>query len=95
MNEDDFKAALTVVFQQERLNDLYLQLLVQHLAFVVPEFDGPAFLESLYLQQANLPGPDQSASAEHLLRHWKHKIDLTEKAVKGAEEMRELVEKGR
>lgn len=94
MTEDDFKAALAVVFQKERLNDLFLQRLVQHLAFVVPQFDGQAFLETLYLQQANLPSPAQDPLAEHLLTYWKHKVDLTEKAVKAAEEMRELLGKG-
>ncbi|MBW9076954.1 hypothetical protein JNB84_03235 [Rhizobium pusense] len=94
MNENEFEAVLNVVFQKERLNDQFLKLLVQHLAFVVPEFDGQAFLDTLYLQQANLPSPSQDdPMAEHLLRYWKHKIDLTDKALAAAEEMKSLVGK--
>ena len=94
MTEDEFKAVLSVLFQKERLNDEFLKLLVQHLAFVVPEFDGQAFLDTLYLRQANLPSPSQDPLAEHLLRYWKHKIDLTEKALANAEEMKSLIGKG-
>lgn len=90
MTEDDFKAALTVIYQTERLNDQFLKLLVQHLATVLPEFEGSTLLESLYLQQEQLPGPDQHPNSEALLRYWKHKIDLTEKALANAEKLRQM-----
>ncbi|NSZ73253.1 hypothetical protein G6L74_05770 [Agrobacterium tumefaciens] len=88
MDDKEMKLLLEILFRKERLNDLFLQRLVQHLAFVVPEFNGQAFLDTLYLQLEHLQSPDQSEHAEGMLRYWKHKLELTEKALVDAQEMK-------
>lgn len=88
-------AALNLaVSAQERMNDLFLENLLS----VVLAASGPNLssdlLETLYDTQSHLPIPDSDApspatTAQHVAQvYWKHKIDLTERAVKIADELR-------
>ncbi len=91
MDDEQMKLLLEITFRKERLNDLFLQRLVQHLAFVVPDFDGQAFLDTLYLQLEHMQSPEQSEHAEGMIKYWKHKLELTEKALVDAQKMKDLI----
>lgn len=91
MGSEEFQALIVMGAKKDKLNDRFLQLIVQHLAFVYPEFGGQVLLETLYLQMEGLPSPGQDPDAANLLLYWKHKIELTEKALKDAETMRTLL----
>lgn len=86
--DDQIKTLAKMQAIKERLNDRFLELLIEQIAVSISAFDGDALIESLYNDQANLPEPCLSLPKEHILGYWRHKIALTERALASAEKLK-------
>jgi hypothetical protein len=88
-------AAVVQVFTlREKAQAVLLEALIRHLALNVPGFSGSRFLDELYIVQETHPHlhmqiqPGSTPQGSKLIDPWRHMIEIAERAVRDADELR-------